>query len=222
MELDIVSIVESSLLNQANSIIQYVNSQEFSYEEYSKALELLCNCSGTVICTGMGKSGNIAGKIASTLTSTGTPAVFLHPGEALHGGLGLIRKGDVVLAISKSGNTAELRDMIPAIKVKHVPVISITTNRDSIIGRSSDVVLSYSAAECCGVNLIPTTSSTMALVIGDGLSMALMKYKKFKVENFAHVHPGGTLGETLRSSIGKIEFEHVYSNGSDETDIEIV
>lgn len=185
--------------------IQRYLENGFVATDIEAAVNILKNTDGTVVVTGMGKSGNIAAKLASTLTSTGTPAVFLHPGEALHGGLGLIRARDVVIAISKSGETSELRDMLPAIKLKGTPMIAITCKRESSIASYATAVISYDTTECCGQDLVPTSSSTMALIIGDSIAMALMKTKRFKVEHFASSHPGGTLGTTLQGRIGEFQ-----------------
>lgn len=199
----------NTLRQQRDAISQVC--EEFNIEKAEKAVDLLFNrtvggCAGTVITTGMGKSGNIASKVSSTMTSTGTPSLFLHPGEALHGGLGILRPQDVILMFSKSGETYELLEMIPAITYHQIPVILITCKDESSLGRYSEVVISYPGEECCGADFVPTTSSTVGLVIGDALAMALMKRKKFRVEGFSRFHPGGTLGELVRDSIGKVEF----------------
>lgn len=197
-------------LQQQRDALDYVYAH-FDVDAANEAVNEMFNstvggCAGTVITTGMGKSGNIAGKVASTMTSTGTPAFFLHPGEALHGGLGILRPPDILLMFSKSGETYELLEMMPAIQYHQISVILITCKEESSLARYAKVVLSYPGEECCGSDFVPTTSSTIALVIGDALAMALMKLKKFKVENFSRFHPGGSLGEVVRDSIGKVEF----------------
>ena len=197
-------------LQQQRDALNYVYAH-FDVDAAQLAVEEIFNrtvggCGGTVITTGMGKSGNIAGKVASTMTSTGTPAFFLHPGEALHGGLGILRPSDVFLMFSKSGETCELLEMMPAIQYHQIPIIIITCNAESTLAGYSKVTLSYPGEECYGADFIPTTSSTLALVIGDALAMALMKLTKFKIEGFSRFHPGGKLGEIVRDSIGKVQF----------------
>lgn len=202
-------IILKTLQHQKTALEELCYS--FDLERAEEAVNLIFNMTvggypGTVITTGMGKSGNIANKVASTLTSTGTPSLFLHPGEALHGGLGLLRPHDIILMFSKSGETYELQEMIPAMQYHQIPVILITCKEDSSLARYSKVVLSYPGEECCGSDFVPTTSSTIALVIGDSLAMALMKKKEFKIEGFSRFHPGGKLGEIVRDSIGKVQF----------------
>ena len=159
---------------------------------YARAVELLFECSGKVIVTGMGKSGLIAQKIAATLVSTGTPAIFLHTGDGMHGDVGIIEKGDMVLAISKSGETEELLNVLFYVKNIGVPLIAITAEPDSTLGKSSELVLFTPVSrEACPLNLAPTSSTTAALVVGDALAMALMKMRGFRPEDFAILHPGG-------------------------------
>ena len=174
-------------------------------EPYAKALELLSNCSGKVVVTGMGKSGIIAQKIASTMTSTGTTATFLHSGDGLHGDVGIIRPQDVVISISKSGETPEMLDLLLYIKRSGIPMISITASKNSTMARQSDIVL-YTPVdvEACPLNLAPTSSTTAALVVGDALAMALMKKRGFTHEHFAMLHPGGQLGKRLLMTVADI------------------
>lgn len=172
---------------------------------YTKAAELLFQCGGKIVVTGVGKSGLIAQKIAATMVSTGTAAIFLHPSDGMHGGVGIIQKGDVVLAISKSGETAELLNVLLFVKHIGVPVISITANRQSTLGRSSDLVLLTPVTEeACPLNLAPTSSTTAALVVGDALAMALMKLRGFEPAHFARLHPGGQLGKRLLMTVADI------------------
>ncbi len=176
-------------------------------EDFAKAVELLLNCKGRVIVSGMGKSGIIARKIAATLTSTGTSAMFLHPAEGMHGDLGAVHKDDVVICISKSGDTSELFQIFPVLKRIGVPIISITGNRRSRIAERSDVVLDASVKEeACPFNLAPTSSTTAALVMGDALAVALLERRKFSAEDFALFHPGGSLGKKLTMKIDDIMF----------------
>ncbi|MGV3740421.1 MAG: KpsF/GutQ family sugar-phosphate isomerase [Gammaproteobacteria bacterium] len=167
-------------------------------ERFEKACQLLLGCKGRVVVTGMGKSGHIANKIASTLSSTGTPAFFMHPGEASHGDLGMITRQDVVLAISHSGNTQELIILLPLLKRLGVPMIALTGHPDSSLATSADVHLDISIEqEACPLGLAPTTSTTVALVMGDALAIALLQARGFSAEDFALSHPGGNLGKRL-------------------------
>ncbi len=167
-------------------------------ETFPAAVGLLEACAGRVIVTGMGKSGIIARKLAATLSSTGTPATFLHPAEALHGDLGIVLKGDAVIALSSSGETEELVRLLEAIRRIGARLISITGNPQSTLGQASDVTLScHVPEEACPMNLAPTASTTATLALGDALAMALSIRKGFKAENFADLHPGGRLGRRL-------------------------
>lgn len=166
--------------------------------EFVRACETMLNCTGRVVVVGMGKSGHIGGKIAATLASTGTPAFFVHPGEASHGDLGMITPDDVVMAISNSGTTTEILTILPMIKRMGVKLISMTGNISSELARQSDVVLDISVAkEACPLNLTPTSSTTATLAMGDALAVALLKSRNFTEEDFARSHPGGQLGRRL-------------------------
>ncbi len=168
-------------------------------ESFVRAVDLLLNCKGKVIVTGIGKSGYVARKIASTLASTGTPAHFLHPSEALHGDLGVIDRGDVVIAISNSGESSEVIQLLPYIKMLGVPLIAITNKKDSTLARYSDVHLHLNVErEACPLRLAPTTSSTATLVLGDALAMTLLQLRGFTERDFALRHPAGALGRKLR------------------------
>lgn len=172
---------------------------------FARAVELLFSCKGRVVVTGMGKSGNVARKIVATFNSTGTPALFLHPSDALHGDLGMVRKEDVVLCISKSGDTGELLNLLPMFKRIGVQVISIVGNSRSKIAHISDIVLDAGVSEeACPYDLAPTSSSTAALVFGDALAMALLDQREFTVEDFALYHPGGSLGRRLLLKIEEL------------------
>ncbi len=163
-----------------------------------RAVELLAVCRGKVVVLGVGKSGNIAGKIAATLTSTGTAAVFLHPSDALHGGMGIVDANDVVIVLSNSGETYELLEILPYLKHRRVPIIAIIGSLQSTLARRADAVLDASVEqEACPLNLAPTTSTTVALAIGDALAMTLMRVKGFQAEDFASNHPAGRLGKRL-------------------------
>lgn len=165
---------------------------------FEKAVELILNCKGRVIITGMGKSGIIAKKIASTLTSTGTASIFLHPAEGVHGDLGVVLKEDVIICISKSGNTEEILRLIPQFRKLDVPIISMIGNVNSEMAKYSDVVLDVSVKEeACPYDLVPTASTTATLVMGDALALALFEERGFSVEDFAQYHPGGSIGRQL-------------------------
>jgi len=166
--------------------------------DFDKACRMLLACTGRVVVSGMGKSGHIGGKIAATLASTGTPAFFLHPAEASHGDLGMVTKGDAVLAISYSGETAELLTILPLFKRMDARLIAMTGNPHSTLARESDVHLDVSVpAEACPLNLAPTASTTAALAMGDALAVALLKHRGFTEADFARSHPGGALGRRL-------------------------
>jgi arabinose-5-phosphate isomerase len=167
-------------------------------QQFDDACEIMLNCSGRVVVTGMGKSGHIGNKIAATLSSTGTPAFFMHPAEASHGDLGMITKQDIALAISNSGNTKEILDILPLIKRLGTILISITCNPSSTLAQQANINLNIgNSKEACPLNLAPTTSTTTALVLGDALAMALLKARGFTEQDFALRHPGGTLGRRL-------------------------
>ena len=163
-----------------------------------KSIEILACCDSKVIVIGVGKSGVIAQKIAQTLTSTGTIAVFVHPSDALHGSLGVITRGDVVIALSNSGETDEILLLLPTLRTRGTKLISIVGNTNSTLARQSDVVLDASVdKEACPLNLAPTTSTTVALAVGDALAMTLMEAKNLTAEDFAANHPAGRLGKRL-------------------------
>jgi arabinose-5-phosphate isomerase len=170
-------------------------------DDFERALQLLFECRGRVIVTGMGKSGIVCRKIAATLSSTGTSAFFLHPAEAIHGDLGAIREDDVVLALSHSGETEELIRLLESIRRIGAKVVAITGSPDSTLGRAADVTLDCGIAEeACPMNLVPTASTTAALALGDALAMTLLVRKGFREEQFAAFHPGGKLGRKLMSA----------------------
>lgn len=174
-------------------------------DDFTKACELILGCTGRVVVIGMGKSGHIGGKIAATLASTGSPAFFVHPGEASHGDLGMITKNDVVIALSNSGNTTEILTIVPIIKRLGVPLISMTGNPASALAVEADVNLDVSVEkEACPHGLAPTSSTTVALVMGDALAIALLQKRGFTAEDFALSHPGGTLGRRLLVHVSDI------------------
>ena len=180
-----------------------VNLRKCIDDSYAKAIDIFFQCTGKVVVIGMGKSGIIAQKIAATMTSTGTPAISLHPGDGLHGDVGVIQGNDSVLAISKSGETEEVLHLLPYLKQVGAPLICLTANPKSSLANQSDVVLHTPITEeACPLNLAPTSSTTAALVAGDALAMALMKKRGLTPEEFALFHPGGQLGRRLLLTVG--------------------
>jgi arabinose-5-phosphate isomerase len=177
-------------------------SNSLSSEAVARAIELIIGCTGKVIVSGVGKSGAIAEKIAQTMTSTGTMAIFLHPSDALHGGLGVVANGDVVIALSNSGETDELLAILPSLSQRSVPVIAIVGNVDSTLARAAVSVIDGSVdREACPLNLAPTASTTVALALGDAIAMAVMEAKGLTAEDFAANHPAGRLGKRLTLSV---------------------
>ncbi|HKL62554.1 MAG TPA: KpsF/GutQ family sugar-phosphate isomerase [Woeseiaceae bacterium] len=174
-------------------------------EDFDRACSLCLACTGRIVVTGMGKSGHIGGKIAATLASTGSPAFFVHPGEASHGDLGMITATDLVMAVSYSGETREIITILPLVKRLGVPLITLTGKRDSTLARASDVVLDVSVKEeACPLNLAPTASTTATLAMGDALAVALLESRGFTAEDFARSHPGGSLGRRLLLTVADI------------------
>lgn len=208
--------MKNKAISDAKRVIQIERKALSSLEKrlngsFSDAVDLIYKCKGRVIVTGLGKSGIIAQKIVATLNSTGTPAIFLHSADSIHGDMGMIQKRDVVICISKSGDTFELIQLLLAIKQFDVKVISIVGDVDSKLKELSDVVIDASVEqEACPYNLAPTTSTTAALVMGDALAIALLRKKDFRKEEFAMLHPGGILGKKLLLRVGDL----MVSNGS--------
>jgi arabinose-5-phosphate isomerase len=174
-------------------------------DDFASACELMLNCQGRVVVTGMGKSGHIGNKIAATLASTGTPAFFVHPGEASHGDLGMITSKDVVLALSNSGETSEILTIVPILKRLGVPLISMAGKADSTLAREANFNIDVAVEkEACPLGLAPTSSTTVALVMGDALAVALLETRGFTEEDFALSHPGGSLGRRLLLHVADI------------------
>jgi arabinose-5-phosphate isomerase len=174
-------------------------------ESFEQAVELILKCKGRVVVTGMGKSGLIGKKIAATLASTGTPALFLHPAEGIHGDLGMVTRGDTVIALSNSGETEELSKMLPSLKRLGIRIISLTGNPGSTLAKNSDVVINVGVKEeACPLGLTPTASTTAALAMGDALAVALLDKRGFREEDFACFHPGGSLGKKLLLRVGDL------------------
>ncbi len=187
---------------EANAILRLKNSLGVNFD---RAIELLYNCKGRVIISGMGKSGLIGKKIAATLSSTGTPAYFLHPAESTHGDSGIITREDVVIAISNSGETQELLNLLPVIKRFGVPIISMTGRMDSTLARSGEVVLDISVEkEACPLGKAPTASTTATLAMGDALAVCLLEKRGFTAEDFLIYHPGGALGKGIKYHVSDL------------------
>ncbi len=186
---------KKAFLIELEELKAFSKSKNFNVEELCTNIS---NCKGKIFITGVGKSGHIANKFAATLSSTGTPSFFIHPAEALHGDLGMIEKNDAILAISKSGESKEICDLIPAIKMKKIDLFSITENVNSTIARASVThILVKVKREACPNDLAPTSSTTVTLALGDAIAIALLKSKGFTSEDFAKSHPGGKLGKKL-------------------------
>jgi arabinose-5-phosphate isomerase len=193
--LDILAVARRVLKIEAGAIQALIARLG---QDFVRAVEALQACQGRVVLTGMGKSGFIARKIAATLASTGSPALFLHPAEGVHGDLGMLVRGDVVVAVSNSGETEELIQLLPAFKRLGLSLISLVGNPQSALARQSDIVLEVSVAEeACPMNLAPTASTTAALAMGDALAVALLERRGIRSEDFALIHPGGRLGRRL-------------------------
>ena len=173
--------------------------------QFARAINLLLNIEGRVVVTGMGKSGHIGNKIAATLASTGTPALFVHPGEACHGDMGMITKADAVILLSNSGSTNEITALLPLLKRLGVPLIAMTGQSDSVLARAADVHLDVGVEEeACPLDLAPTASTTAALVMGDAIAIALLECRGFTAEDFALSHPGGALGRKLLTRVSDL------------------
>ncbi|EAK0449660.1 KpsF/GutQ family sugar-phosphate isomerase [Campylobacter felis] len=178
------------------------NLSENLDHNFSKAIKLILNIKGRCIISGMGKSGHIGAKIAATLASTGTPSFFMHPGEALHGDLGMITSEDVLIAISNSGETEELLKIIPAVKRRQIPLIAMSGNVKSTLAKQAEIFLNIAIKkEACPLQLAPMSSTTATLVMGDAIAAALMKARKFQPDDFALFHPGGSLGRKLLTKV---------------------
>lgn len=193
--IDVRKVAERCLRDEAQAVLGVIAQLD---ENFDRAVELILNCTGKVVVTGVGKSGHIADKIAATLSSTGTPAFFMNPLDAFHGDLGMVADGDVVVLISFSGQTDELLRLLPYFQHRKLPVISMTGNKDSLLARNSNAHLAVAVErEACPLNLAPTSSTTATLALGDALACALIEVRNFKANDFAQFHPGGSLGRRL-------------------------
>lgn len=210
----IIDIIYKSIDIEIDSILHF---RKHIDHNYSQAVQLILESKGKVIITGVGKSGNIAKKIASTMTSTGTASIFMHPTDAAHGDSGIISKEDVVIAIGKSGESDELLSLIPTIKRIGAKIIAITANQDSRLAKAADIILHTPVLkEACPLKLAPTSSTTIALIVGDALAMALMELKNFKEDDFALFHPSGRLGKRL-----SLYIEDVMRTGDSNAIVEL-
>lgn len=192
---NILAIAKKTILSESEAIVKLV---DYLDENFSKAVEIIFQSKGRLVVTGIGKSAIIGQKMVATFNSTGTPSMFLHAAEAIHGDLGMIQKGDVIICISKSGNSPEIKALIPLLKRDGNALIAICGNNSSFLAQGSDYVLNTTVdSEACPINLAPTNSTTAQLVMGDALAICLMEMRDFKAEDFAKYHPGGALGKKL-------------------------
>ncbi len=193
--MNIIELAKNTIVEESKSIKRLA---DFIDDEFEKIVKIIYESKGRVIITGIGKSANIAQKIVATLNSTGTPAIFMHAADAIHGDLGIIQENDVIICISKSGNTPEIKVLVPLIKSRKNTLIGMVSNTDSFLAQQSDFVLKSTVdKEACPNNLAPTNSTTAQLVIGDALAVCLLEYRGFSSDDFAKVHPGGALGKKL-------------------------
>ncbi|MFZ5948529.1 MAG: KpsF/GutQ family sugar-phosphate isomerase [Stygiobacter sp.] len=201
---EIISLGKKVIKIESEAVESLINKLD---KNFAKAVELILNSKGRVVYTGMGKSGLIARKIVATMNSTGTAAIYMHPTDALHGDLGMVRKDDIVILISKSGYTEELINLVPMFKRINVPIIGMIGDENSKLAKDCDVILDVSVKEeACPFDLAPTSSTTAALVMGDALAISLLELRGFTAEDFALLHPGGSLGKRLALKISEIMY----------------
>ncbi|MDC8000075.1 KpsF/GutQ family sugar-phosphate isomerase [Aequorivita todarodis] len=216
----IISVAKNTIETESKAI---ANLAHLVDREFAGAVDYIYHSKGRVIVTGIGKSANIATKIVATLNSTGTPAIFMHAADAIHGDLGTIQENDTVICISKSGNTPEIKVLVPLIKAIDNKLIAITGNRESFLGQQADFVLNaYVEKEACPNNLAPTTSTTAQLVIGDALAMCLLDLRGFSSKDFAKFHPGGSLGKKLYLRVSNLTSLNEKPQVSPDTDVKKV
>lgn len=216
----IISYAKKTIAEEAEAI---ANLEQLIDEEFAKAVETIRDSNGRVIITGIGKSAIIASKIVATMNSTGTPAVFMHAADAIHGDLGNILTDDVVICISKSGNTPEIKVLVPLIKNFNNTLIGITSNKESFLGKEADYVLhAHVTKEACPNNLAPTTSTTAQLVMGDALAVCLLHLKGFSSHDFAKYHPGGALGKKLYLRVSDITASNQKPKVTPQSDVNTV
>jgi arabinose-5-phosphate isomerase len=199
---DVRGLAERVLRIEADAILGIIPKVD---ERFERAVEMMRACTGRIVVTGIGKSGLVGRKIAATLASTGTPAYFLHPAEGMHGDVGMLARGDIVVALSNSGETNEMLAILPPLKRLGVPIVLLTGNPKSTLARQSDVVLDVSVAEeACPLNLAPTSSTTAALAMGDALAMVLLELRGLRPEDYAALHPAGALGWRALFRVGDL------------------
>lgn len=216
----IISVAKQTIETESKAILNLVSLVN---HEFAEAVRYIYQSNGRVIITGIGKSANIATKIVATLNSTGTPSIFMHAADAIHGDLGTIQENDSVICISKSGNTPEIKVLVPLIKAIGNKLIAITSNKDSFLGQQADYVLNaYVEKEACPNNLAPTSSTTAQLVMGDALAMALLDLRGFSSSDFAKFHPGGSLGKQLYLRVSNLTLQNKKPQVTPDTNIKDV
>ena len=216
----IISVAKQTIKTESKAILNLVSLVN---HEFAEAVRYIYQSNGRVIITGIGKSANIATKIVATLNSTGTPSIFMHAADAIHGDLGTIQENDSVICISKSGNTPEIKVLVPLIKAIGNKLIAITANKDSFLGLEADYVLNaYVEKEACPNNLAPTSSTTAQLVMGDALAMALLDLRGFSSSDFAKFHPGGSLGKQLYLRVSNLTQQNKKPQVTPNTNIKEV
>ncbi|EAK9944538.1 KpsF/GutQ family sugar-phosphate isomerase [Campylobacter lari] len=200
--MDAIEIAKEVFEIESKTILDLCDNLD---EDFNKAIELILSIKGRCVVSGMGKSGHIGAKIAATLASTGTPSFFMHPGEALHGDLGMLTSEDVLLAISNSGETEEVLKLIPVIKKRKIPLIVMAGNQNSTLAKQADIFINIAVKkEACPLQLAPTSSTTATLAMGDAIAVALMRARNFRPDDFALFHPGGSLGRKLLTRVGDL------------------
>ena len=216
----IISVARQTIETESKAILNLVSLVN---HEFAEAVRYIFQSNGRVIITGIGKSANIATKIVATLNSTGTPSIFMHAADAIHGDLGTIQENDSVICISKSGNTPEIKVLVPLVKAIGNKLIAITSNKDSFLGQQAEYVLNaYVEKEACPNNLAPTSSTTAQLVMGDALAMALLDLRGFSSSDFAKFHPGGSLGKQLYLRVSNLTQQNKKPQVTPETNIKDV
>ena len=216
----IISVAKQTIETESKAILNLISLVN---DEFAEAVRYIYQSNGRVIITGIGKSANIATKIVATLNSTGTPSIFMHAADAIHGDLGTIQENDSVICISKSGNTPEIKVLVPLIKAIGNKLIAITSNKDSFLGQEADYVLNaYVEKEACPNNLAPTSSTTAQLVMGDALAMSLLDLRGFSSSDFAKFHPGGSLGKQLYLRVSNLTQQNKKPQVTPDTNIKDV
>lgn len=217
---EIITSAKQTITEEAQAIAKLI---DYIDDDFTKSVQYILQSKGRVVITGIGKSAIIANKIVATMNSTGTPAIFMHAADAIHGDLGIIQQDDVVICISKSGNTPEIKVLVPLLKRGNNKLIAITSNKNSVLAQQADSVLyAHVDKEACPNNLAPTTSTTAQLVLGDALAVCLLEMKHFGSSDFAKYHPGGALGKRLYLKVSDIISHNQKPEVSPDTDIKKV